>query len=225
MLKSCLILIVGFVFMFGCGGDDGDGNGDPTKTGPFKGVLTGMTETGILSVTIGAAALQHASLTDDDVEALTSSVTGTLTIAGTPVTLTGTFDDVTGAFSISGGGYTLTGTYLDGKITGTFTGPSGGGSFGLLPDTNGAVNVYCGTFMKNGVAGMGTWNLVEAGAGVVTGSASSGVALNGTRSGDAIAMTFSGGSANGTVSGTSVMGTWTATDGSGTWQGTTTGCQ
>ena len=221
MLKNCLVLLVGCVLLFACSGDDGDGGGGggAVKSGPFRGVITGMTTTGIVAVTIS-----ETSARSTDVASATYPVTGTLTIGTTPVTLTGTFDDVTGAFSVSGGGFTLTGTWVNGTISGTFTGPSVSGSFGLLADTNGAVQVYCGTFMKNGVQGSGTWNLVDGAAGTVTGSASSGVTLNGTRSGTTITLTFDGGSATGMVSGTSVTGTWTATDGSGTWEGSTTAC-
>jgi hypothetical protein len=223
LLKHLVFVGLAAVFMACGGGDDGGGGGDDggdqVMTGPFKGVLTGATETGIIDVTIS----DTASGVAQDVQLATYPVTGTVDIDGMEITVTGTFDDSSGAFSVSGGGYSFTGEFGVAGIGGSYTGPNGDGQFSMMSNASGtALHVYCGTYDGSDT---GLWNLVDGGDGKVSGNASSGAALNGTRDGDTITLTYTGGSATGTVSGTMVTGTWTApNDASGTWSGSEAAC-
>jgi hypothetical protein len=63
-----------------------------------------------------------------------------------PINLSGTLSS--GALHMTGSGWTVDGTLLDGKITGTFTGPAlQAGSMSALSSTSGdPAAAYCGTF-------------------------------------------------------------------------------
>lgn len=224
--------LVAALLMAGCGDDDddtgGDGGGGNAKQ--FTGVLTGATETGILNLTFatgtGSTSSPVTATVSQQTQAAIIQVSGTIKFgSAAPITLSGTYDDVTFAFMVSGGGYTLMGNFANGvltNLTGSYTGPNGGGSFTALPGTAGAVNVYCGTY--TGTGGSGRWNLVEGSGGMLSGSSNPGAGLTGTRTGNTINLTFTGGTATGTVSGTSVSGTYTSTNNSGTWTGSVGGC-
>ena len=129
----------------------------PSAGAPFRGTLTGKSESGIIDLTLppGTKTSSVRFLADPDAA---NAVNGTINLGnGKTVTLTGTYDSASGTVSLTGGGYTLTGKLTGGTLSGTYTGPNGTGSFALQSTVSGAVVVFCGTYTGTSA---GTWNLV-----------------------------------------------------------------
>jgi hypothetical protein len=138
--------------------------------------------------------------------------------------LTGTYDDASNAISVAGSGYSFDGVF-DGqsRLEGTFTGPSGNGTFVSGKDTGGA-KAYCGTFAGDDT---GTWSFVLIGT-ALSGSAVSTsdptpISFEGSVSGNNITILLAGTQvvvATGTIVGNNASGTWDNGTGTGTWTGT-----
>ena len=197
---------------------------------PFRGTLTGKAENGIIDLTMPAGAKASSIHTLGD-PAPANAVNGTLNLGnGKIVTLTGTYDSTTGTVTLSGGGYTLTGKLVGGTLSGTYTGPNGGGSFAVQSTVSGAVAVYCGTYTGSSA---GSWNLVRGGDNTLSGSftdaanGQSGI-LSGKLNGTDILLNPQGSTdtAVGTLAGDAVSGTYGPPGGTpkGTWSGSTGAC-
>ena len=209
------------------------GTSGTTVTGTkFRGTLTGKGESGVIDATLPAG-IKTASLDPLTDPAPANQVVATINLGnGKTISLTGTYDPATKKITISGNGYTLTGTLDGSTLSGTYTGPNGGGAFALQAEVSGAVNVYCGTY-ESQPAGKdsGTWNLVQGADNRMSGSYTSSKGesglLTGTLSGTAVSLTASSTAvATGTVSGDSMSGTYgpSAAVVSGTWTGTKGNC-
>ncbi|HEX9581414.1 MAG TPA: hypothetical protein VF970_09955, partial [Gemmatimonadales bacterium] len=154
------------------------------------------------------------------------NITATLKIkGGSNVSLTGSYDPDSKVLALTGGGYTFGATFVAGRLSGTFTGPNGGGLFTAFSRRGGEVELFCGDFTG---AADGVWNLARngndlSGAFHETDGSTAGT-LTGTLSGSTINLTFTGGTATGTLSGSNVSGTWTSTGSSGSWTGSKSGC-
>lgn len=206
----------------------------PSNSTSFDGVIASGTLTGALSFSVASSTLDVGrapgtatapvgirpafAVAPGDV-----TVTGTLKVSGgSNVALTGTYNTTTHALSLTGGGYSFTGTYANGRIDGTFTSPSGNGSFSAQPATNATISSYCGTYALNDGSDHGHFNIaVNASAGTLSGAWASDVngdtgGLSGTTSNGAITVNvLNGGVSNGTV----VSGTITATTLTGSFSG------
>src|SRR5712691_541915 len=112
-----------------------------TTTTTFQGVLAGpLGESGVITLTTGteAAAAASARLAGavTTSSAVTENLSGRLLIIGSAsIDLTGTLNTATGAIAVSGGGYSFAGTLSSGKVSGTYTGPNGAGTFTGLSST------------------------------------------------------------------------------------------
>ncbi|HWP38463.1 MAG TPA: hypothetical protein VNL18_13015, partial [Gemmatimonadales bacterium] len=204
--------------------------GDTTD---FDGVIASDNLSGTISVSVPAALASVTSPSFSGAVSLsptepsaTVNVTATLKIkGGSNVTLTGTYDLDSKALGLSGGGYTFAATFANGRFSGTFTGPGGGGLFTAFSRRGGDVELFCGTFTGDAA---GVWNLARRGNDLVgafheNGGAGAGT-LTGTLSGNSVSLTFTGGTATGTLSGTSMTGSWTASGDNGSWSGSRSGC-
>jgi len=200
------------VMLSSCKKDDepvNSGGGGPTS---YLGTIGNGVESGALSFSVDNA----------------GAVTGTIGIVGgSTVNLSGTLSGT--ALGISGGGYTFTGALASQRITGTYTGPNGGGSFEADQASATSVTIYCGVYNENPPGTeSGTFNMiintngtirvmaVEAGTGDVTN-------LEGTLSGSTISLHPPGSPgtivATGTISGTSISGSYNTGSSAGTWMG------
>ncbi len=206
----------------------------PSNSTSFDGVIASGTLTGSLSFSVASSTLDVGRapgtattpvfirpafyVAPGDV-----TVTGTLKVSGGPnVQLTGTYNTTSHALSLAGGGYTFTGTYANGRIDGTFTSPTGSGSFSAQPTTNATISSYCGTYNLGSGTDHGHFNIaVNAAAGTLSGAWASDVngdtgGLSGTTSNGSITVNvLKDGASNGTV----VSGTITATTLTGTFNG------
>jgi hypothetical protein len=242
VIRFARLMLVAFILsaLAGCSsssdgssGSSGTSGTSPTAGVAFRGTLTAKGESGVVDATLptGTKIASLHPLTDP---AVANSVVATITLGGGKTfSLTGTYDAATKTLTITGGGYTLTGTLTGSTLSGTYTGPNGAGSFALQAATTGAVNVYCGTYKGTGVAGGGSWNLVQGADNKLSGSytetAGASGLLSGTLAGTAITLsTTSNVVAVGTISGTSINGTYgvsAADQTAGTWTGSTTACK
>jgi len=234
LLRQCrviptLAVLAGTLILAGACSDSGDGGNNPGggSTTQFLGIMStddGL-ESGEISIT-----LQTAS---PDVEAPTAvtayaSVTasGTHKLAGTSVSMTGTYDDQTQSVTLTGGGYTVAG-FFDGvdRLEGGFSGPGNSGIFVTTRKGNATV-AYCGTFTGDDD---GTFSFVINNQNEVLGTAyttsgSAPIPLDGVKSGSNITIYAPGSTsivlASGAISGNSASGTWDDHQGStGTWSG------
>jgi hypothetical protein len=142
---TCRALIPLFLAtaLAGCGDDDNPLQGGPEPSTSYTATIPGIGpsgEPGTLNLTVQQVIGPAPRAT---VAAAIDSVTGTLTITGqAPIDLQGTYDSDTGEFSatsssggrfsgrgVTGGGYSFTGTITLIQISGTWTGPTGSGSF------------------------------------------------------------------------------------------------
>ena len=246
MAAACAAAFV----VWSCGSDDGT-NPPDTNTTALAGVMTAsdgssgklsLTADGVFAPGVAAPAATMSLSAAAPLAVL--DLSGTAALAdGSTVDLTGTWNTDTGALQMAGGGYTFTGTYANGRITGTWDGPSIDGVFSLLvASTSADIHVYCGTFtgrevedMPSGGTGTapdnGTWNMVvgTSTVDVFLVSDEGGIGgVSGTRSGSTVTLTVGGGSATGTLSGTNdafVAGSYTiAGSGQGTFQGGESAC-
>jgi hypothetical protein len=153
----------------------------------------------------------------------TEKLTGSLDL-GPGIGLTGTLDTTTSVVQLSGGGYTLTGKLEKETISGSYSGPKGGGSFAAQSTASSKVTVYCGTF---GGMPSGVWNLNVSADGAASGSYSD---RAGEMEGNVVGTVSDGAlkvycgvrcTAIGTMTGTRGSGTWTAGEATGTWVGST----
>jgi hypothetical protein len=207
------------------GGSNGGGGGGATTT-EFVGILSsddGL-ESGSLAVTVSTATPAPPAPTSVALAIVTASGTLTL-VGGTPVALTGSYDDATGALTITGGGYSFTGVY-DGsnRLEGTYTGPTTAGTF-VSAQSDGTTEAFCGSYAGDD---QGLWNFVIDGNDIlgeaVSVNSGTSAPLDGSINGNAISILFPGTQqvlATGTRSGSTVSGTWddpNSTD-QGTWTG------
>lgn len=232
-----LIVLAVCLPLFACSSTSTPANEDSgvTTTTPgtgtaFRGTLTGKTESGIIDVTMPAGAkTSSVHILADPIPA--NAVTGTINLGnGKLVSLAGTYDAATGTVTLEGGGYTLTGKLTGGTLSGTYTGPNGGGAFALQSTVSGAVAVFCGTYTGDS---SGTWNLVQGGDNTLAGSftdtakGQSGI-LSGKLTGSDILLNPQGSTdtAIGKLAGDSVSGTYGPPGGApkGTWSGTKGAC-
>jgi hypothetical protein len=208
-------------------------DGGSSDTTDFDGVIASDNLSGTISVSVPAAlasaaapSFSGAGSAGPTEPSATVNVTATLKIkGGSNTNLTGTYDLDAKALGLSGGGYSFTATFANGQLSGTFTGPGGGGLFTAFSRRGGDVELFCGTFTGDAA---GVWNLARRGNGLVgafheNGGAGAGT-LAGTLNGNNISLTFSGGTATGTMSGTNISGSWTAGGDNGSWSGSRSGC-
>lgn len=201
--------------------------------GSYRGLLTGQSETGVLEVTISESSSSQ-SVRTQATAGPSASVGGTITLVngGDEIELSGSYDAVTGTLTLTGiapsGKYTLSGKSSGGAFDGTYTGPGGSGNFSLLPASDGAVTLYCGTYDGDS---SGVWNLVVDASGAALGShcdASGCGALSGSVKGDAVELRDpedTSALATGTTTGRTASGTWQGQKSSGgTWQGSVDAC-
>jgi hypothetical protein len=206
--------------------NDNGGNPSPAST-DYVGLLASTDgDTGPLSITfaspVAAPPAPQTATGPSFSSGAPVNATGTVSLGGSaPVAISGSVNG--GALSMTGGGWTLTGTLLDGKITGTFTGPGGvSGSLAAISSTEGSPALaFCGTFTGTDVTtnppspDLGTFSAVVAGT-VVLGTA---VGDGGTVtdfSGSATATSFTVSKTQGTVL-LSASGTYNATSTNGTY--------
>src|SRR2546426_4840364 len=222
----------------------------PTTTTTFQGVLAGPAgESGVITLTTatgaaGAVAAQRVGAAASG--AGMATLTGTLMIVGGGTrTLTGAFDSGTGAITASGGGYSFTGSVTSSKLSGTYIGPNGAGTFTALSSTASTPSfvTYCGTFSGPSGTPQGVWNLERSGSllfGVVVdyqpGPGANAppvtLTLTGQVTGTSVALTASDlngapvGSAAGTISESAASGTWASSISSetGTWSASSASC-
>jgi hypothetical protein len=205
----------------------------PAPGGAYRGLLTGPKETGVLDVTLGAAVKTAGKV--GLLTASSSGVSGTITIAGGTVSLTGSYDPATGQLTLTGsnanGTYALAGTTSSSGFTGTYAGPNGSaGVWSLTSAATGAAELYCGTYSTAAGQLVGVFNLVI-GSGVGTGAhcdAKDCGALTATVSGTTITITDPAKPNNppstGTISGGMTSGTIPGANGGGTFTGSTSAC-
>jgi len=243
-----LVALVGI--LAACSGGepgDGGGGGGATTTTTLSGALAAADgRTGTLSLTgqVPAASTVAAPTGVSLSVQATISLAGKVELSdGSTATLSGTWDNTTGAITITGGGYSFTGTFVNGVLSGPFTGPSIEGIFSLrVTGTSAGSDVYCGTYTGReleddplGNTGYapdnGTWNIVVTGSDVdviVLSDGGEQLVLNGTRTGQTVTLTVPGGTASGTLSGTGdefVKGNYTVAGGGyGTFQGSKSYC-
>jgi hypothetical protein len=234
--KIAACVVFSMVLLSGSCGGDSNGNGDGNTT-VFRGAFTGSNgEGGILEVTIHSGTLSQGLKIGKADKASTIPATGDFKITGgSTVTLTGSYNPTTKALKLSGSGYQLNASLAQDKFDGTYTSPTGKGTFSIQSTSGGAVTVFCGSYKSTDNTLVGKWNLVEGSSGVMTGSwthttGESGL-LFGTLSGSNISLDIhstSGdkiGTGTGSVNGDAVDGNWTVESDSGTWEGTTSGCK
>jgi len=219
------LTLTGAVALAACGGEDGGGGGGTTST--FTGVVSSIdgSVSGTILVTVQTASPAPPAPTGPALRDPVNA-TGTLTLGGPAISLTGTYDaDLFENLDLTGGGYDFDGFY-DGanRLEGTWAGPNGtSGNFVTTVAANAVA--YCGTYGADDQSDSGTFSFVVAG-GVLLGEAASDqgngiTALDGTVSGNTITIINpGGGGANGTISGNSVSGTFNdGQGGTGTWSG------
>jgi hypothetical protein len=221
------VCAVALILIAGCssssdsssGGTGSSGSsGTAAGTTAYKGTFAGKGEGGSIDVSV-ANASGTASKSLDILAIL--QVTGTLKITGGATsTITGTYDDATKTLTITGGGYTFTGKLSATGITGSYSGPNGAGTFGVLSGADS--KAYCGTYTGETAEKGGVWTFTVSGTVVVgsfSGNSGGGGNLNGTATADGkVNMTYEGGTATGTISGDTASGT--ASSGS-SWTGKT----
>src|SRR5438445_2235874 len=224
-----------------------------TTTTTFQGVLAGpLGESGVITLATGtgaagAVAAQRAGAAASS--AVTENLSGRLLIIGSAsIDLTGTLNTATGAIAVSGGGYSFTGSVTDSKLSGTYTGPNGAGTFTGLSSTASTPTFvsYCGTSSGTDNFGgtpqprSGAFNLERSGSllfGVAVDNSPTGAdvpvaMVTGQVTGNSVALTVTDlngnpvGSATGTISATAASGTYTSSDGlaTGTWSASTASC-
>lgn len=227
-MKQTLVLFsIALLFVLaiaGCKEDTPAGPGPSPGITVFVGTLANSAETGSMRLTFSSAIAKYSPFYIASPETVIS-VSGTVTINGTVITLTGTYDTETTGLQVSGGGYTFSGTLSDGHITGTYTGPNGPGGFSAAPSsTDGSVKVYCGTSHETSpdTSNHGRFNLVISGT-EVSGITDDGLELGGSVSGSTVSVTIFGTAiGSGTISGTSIInGTYSFTNEvtyTGTWE-------
>jgi hypothetical protein len=205
----------------------------PAPGAAYRGLLTGPNETGVLDVTLGGGAATQGGVR---IRAnASSSVSGTITIGGGTVSLSGSYDSATGQLTLTAtnakGTYTLSGTSSASGFTGKYSGPNGStGVWSLASAASGAAELYCGTYASAAGQVLGVWNLVV-GSGVGTGAhcdAKDCGALSATVSGTTITVTDvekpNNPPSTGTISGGMMSGTIPGANGGGTFTGSTNAC-
>ncbi len=230
-----LSLSLSAVPFIACSSDEASKPAPASSGGAYRGLLTGPTETGVLDVTIGGESVKTSGLRT---LAATSSVGGTIAIAGGggTVSLTGTYDAATGTLTLTGtnakGTYALTGTSSSSGFSGKYSGPNGSsGVFSLTSAANGATaELYCGTYSTLAGQVVGVWNLVI-GSGVGTGAHCDPKgcgALTATVSGTTLTITDADKPTKppttGTITGGTASGTIPGDNGGGTFTGSTSAC-
>lgn len=216
-----------------CSSNDGESSEpDSVAAGKYEGLLTGTTETGVLSVTIAKASSTQ-SVRTLATGGSGATVSGTIKLigGGAEITLTGSYDAVTGTLKLTGttpsGKYSLTGKANGGAFSGTYTSPGNTGTFSLASATKGDVTLYCGSYDGDS---SGVWNLVVDAAGNALGShcESGGCgALNGKVTDGSVELSDPAdpaAKATGTVSNSTASGTWKGKENSGTWHGSVDAC-
>jgi hypothetical protein len=216
------------LFLVACTNNSKSHTPPPPGDVAYRGAVTGAGgESGVVDITLKALGSNAVTTAD-------GSASATMYLQSGTVDLTGTYH--AGQLDVSATAYQLTGPIDTAQILGTFTGPSGSGSFATLADTQQAVVVYCGSETFQG-SSVGSWNLVQ-NANTLTGSYTASAfgqsgTLTGSLSGSSVSVTFDSaavgsGTAQGTVSGTTVSGTWqvgSAAGGlGGTWSGDSAAC-
>jgi len=184
---------------FACNGED-DSVAAPTFSA-FRGVLSESTgRSGMLLVEVhGGAATKVAA------------VSGSLTIDGARVSLTGTFDAVSGSLITSGGAYRLHGTVRNSRLRGDSTGPGGSsGAFAALGGDRGVVTVFCGRLRRDDKGVLGIVTDPKNGALITVATAARGVLAisEGRFVGDDVAFVTGDLVLKGRASGETLAGTW-----------------
>ncbi|MEP7123201.1 MAG: hypothetical protein ABJE95_19895 [Byssovorax sp.] len=227
MKRCCLSLSLSFACLalvgLGCVGQVESGDAPPSlpigaepASTTWRGTLAGKSgESGVVDVVIASATGQAKQTAHAHIRF----------IGGAEAALTGAIDEKCGALTLSNADYAFHGTLSKNVMTGTFSVGKSMGAFSAIRADGAEPVVYCGTY--DGPF-KGTWNLVIAEDGTVTGS-NAGDAIGGVtgqRDGDALVLQHDTGGATGTIAGTSVEGTFDI-GGSpgGTWAGSVEGCQ
>ena len=187
------LLTFGCLAFLACGGSSSSKTSPPSSTGSWnsggstslKGTLAG-TETGTLDWSVGAtftpAAAPQGGSHVLPAAANPVAITGTATIGGVVVNITGTFDaaNPAAAGSATGSGsstspavtYTFTGSAAGGRLSGSYTTSLGGsGTWSILyVPTGGTVTVYTGTYAHSDNSDNGYFNVEISSAGPVSGN-------------------------------------------------------
>lgn len=202
----------------------------------YRGLLSGVAESGVIDVVLASGSSKPNVIEPRDF-AGAESVSGSISllVGGQVVTLAGSYDPATGALTLSGsspaGTYTLTGTSTPSGFEGTYSSPSGGGTFALAPAASGATTLICGSARSNAGEVVSAFNFIVGANSVVTGASCSKDGCNlldgkveGTRI--TLGARSSGGvGAEGTLVDGNASGTWTSSSKSGTWSGSSAACQ
>src|SRR5437879_2422181 len=236
-----------------CQSERPTGTQTPTTTTTFQRVLAGpLGESGVITLTTGtgaagAVAAQRVGAAASS--AVTENCSGKLLIIGSAsIHLTGTVNSATSSIAVSGGGYSCTESVTESKLTGTYTGPNGAGTFTGLSSTASTPTFvsYCGTSSGTDNFGgtpqprSGAFNLERSGSllfGVAVDNSPTGAdvpvaMVTGQVTGNSVSLTVTDlngnpvGSATGTISATAASGTYTSSDGlaTGTWSASTASC-
>jgi hypothetical protein len=153
----------------------GGGGGGGTATATYLGAIGDSLRYGALSFTVTSS----------------NVVNGTLTFVGGPIVPVAGVVDTAGRISATGSNYTIAGHPSSGTISGSYTGPGGGGFLVAASDslTGMAHTTYCGTYTSTNGNGWiaililssgSTRGFVVQTSGTAASSAFSGTVLNGT---------------------------------------------
>ena len=225
------IMIAGALILSSCKKSDDSNPVAPTPpvthaTGGYVGTVAGASETGVLALTISTTSPKSSGRF-----ALTIyTVSGSVTVGGSTILLTGRYNTANDSLYVSGGGYSFAGTYINGVLSGSYTGPHGSGGFSSQSASGAdSVHVYLGTSTSqvSGHSGA-TLNIVTKGnalVGLAVGTSGNKTPFYGTISGNAIAISVKNNGvtislATGAFSSsahTAATGSYTAGDDHGTW--------
>ncbi len=188
----------------------------PAETTSWRGTLAGATgESGVVNI----------ALTSTAGNAKADAKGHIRFVGGSEASLSGSLEVASGTLTLEAGSYSLNGKLEENVITGSFNQGKSTGVFSVLRADEADPVVYCGTY--DGPF-KGTWNIVVADDGTVTGSHAgdaSGI-VTGVRTGDEVSLQHAAGTAAGTISGTGVVGTYEIGNSpGGTWEGSVEGCQ
>jgi hypothetical protein len=219
----------------GCSKDDLIPQGDTTSLYGTYAETSGAS--GIIDLA-GQAAPSAAHLVQAQTNAF--ALTGTVTIGGTSIPVSGVYDPDTGSifFEDDNQLYTFQGTVVAGQATGVSIGPNGGGTFTLfLGGTSASVPTYCGTVLCTtpvDCTATGTFNVAVSGStALMTASYDGSVGVGaGTAAGSTVSFHIVNNqygvdiNIDGEPSGGNITGTWTDNNNgyAGTWDGSTAQC-
>lgn len=128
----------------------------PDRRGTYAGTVGDSAGGGAVNLTIGTSLLKTSEIIP---------VTGVFTpVAGSPITLSGSYNTANDSLHASGGGYTFAGHFGGGQFSGSCTGPNGAGIWTVAASTSSnPVRVYTGEFSVPGNGDNGPFNLTTRG--------------------------------------------------------------